>query len=78
MRVEAGGHHVDPETVIRRYARGLHNFFQLYRPIADYWRMYNNSTTGSPSLIAAGRKLRTTRVNDVETWTRLSKEYENG
>ena len=77
-RVEAGGHNVDSATVIRRYRRGLDNFFQLYQPIADNWRMYNNSTAGSPTLIAAGKKSRTTRVADRATWTQLTQEYGNG
>ena len=42
-RVGLGGHSI-PETVInRRYDKGLRNFFQLYRPIADSWRFYEAS-----------------------------------
>jgi predicted ABC-type ATPase len=76
-RVKAGGHHVDPDTIIRRYERGLRNFFQIYRRIADDWRMYNNSTTASPRLIASGKKSQVRRVADKELWARLTKVYEN-
>jgi predicted ABC-type ATPase len=76
-RVKAGGHHVDPDTVIRRYERGLSNFFQIYRPIAYDWRMYNNSTTSSPRLIASGKKSQVKRVADKELWARLTKAYGN-
>ena len=41
-RVQRGGHHVPDEIVRRCYAGGLRNFFTLYRPIADSWRLYDN------------------------------------
>lgn len=45
-RVARGGHHVPAETIYRRYARGLHNFRTLYRPLADSWLVCDNS--GNP------------------------------
>jgi len=42
-RVAKGGHHVPDDVVIRRYERGLNNFFNLYIPICDYWVLINNS-----------------------------------
>lgn len=42
-RVRQGGHHVPDEDVRRRFARGLRNFEQLYKPLADQWAMYENS-----------------------------------
>ena len=51
-RVKAGGHFVPDETVRRRYQRGLENFFNLYEPLADSWKMYNNLNLENPSLIA--------------------------
>jgi len=38
-RVLRGGHHVDDETVRRRYHAGLWNFFQLYRPLMESWAL---------------------------------------
>jgi predicted ABC-type ATPase len=35
-RVSKGGHNIPSETIRRRYARGLRNFFQLYISMADY------------------------------------------
>lgn len=70
-RVALGGHHVPPETVRRRYARGLANFLDLYRPIADSWRVYDNSS--SARLVAkrdmAGKEI----VFDKETWLMIEK-----
>jgi predicted ABC-type ATPase len=42
-RVKQGGHHVPDMDVRRRFARGLRNFEQAYKPLADQWAMYENS-----------------------------------
>jgi predicted ABC-type ATPase len=46
-RVKMGGHSVPEETIRRRYDSGLRNFFQLYKPIADSWQMYDNTDIGN-------------------------------
>lgn len=43
QRVEAGGHFVPDDTIRQRYARSVRNFFELYRPVADWWEVYDNS-----------------------------------
>lgn len=53
-RVRLGGHHVPEETVRRRYQRGIANFFTLYQPMADEWRVYDNSHADQRVLIAKG------------------------
>ena len=55
-RVKCGGHGVPEATIRRRYRMGLSNFFQLYRPIATTWRMYDNSPSTGMTLIAAGNR----------------------
>jgi predicted ABC-type ATPase len=42
-RVRQGGHNVAKVDVVRRFERGLKNFEQIYRPIADSWVIYDNS-----------------------------------
>src|SRR5262245_18781620 len=37
LRVRAGGHDVPADTIRRRFGRGLVNFFDLYRGLADEW-----------------------------------------
>lgn len=54
-RREAGGHFIDPDVVRRRYARGLDNFWNFYRPLADWWAVYDNETGVGPQPIASGR-----------------------
>ncbi len=63
-RVKAGGHAVPEDVVRRRYEAGRRNFFGFYRPLAEIWRVYDNSTLPGPRLIAAGRKTATTQVVD--------------
>ena len=42
-RVRHGGHDVPEREVRRRFSRSLKNLFQLYAPILDSWRIYDNS-----------------------------------
>ncbi len=43
-RVEAGGHHVPTEDVVRRFYRSKHNFWHIYRNLVDEWHLFYNST----------------------------------
>lgn len=40
-RVEQGGHNIPTTVIQRRYASGLKNLFQLYRPLANVLRLYD-------------------------------------
>jgi predicted ABC-type ATPase len=73
-RVRAGGHDVPSDAVRRRFSRGLHNFFTIYRPIADTWRLYDGSSIRGPRLVASGGIRTETRVRDRETWRVASGE----
>jgi predicted ABC-type ATPase len=74
-RVRRGGHAVPEQTVRRRFQMGLTNFFSLYQPMADTWRIFDNSGTPPPRLIAAGRGRDVTLVAGTTTWTQLTKHY---
>jgi predicted ABC-type ATPase len=52
-RVKQGGHNVPRADVMRRFARGWHNFQTAYRPLADTWVVYDNSGT-TPRLLEEG------------------------
>lgn len=67
-RVARGGHHVPDETVRRRFYAGIHNFFELYRPLADTWRWYNNSVPPRASLIASGGIGRRDKIYNRQSW----------
>ena len=74
-RVRAGGHDVPSEAVKRRFVRGRRNFFELYRPLADTWRLYDASSIRGPRLVASGASGRPTRVRDQETWRVAAGEF---
>lgn len=42
-RVHQGGHNVPEADIRRRFASGLRNLFDLYRPIVDAWWLYDAS-----------------------------------
>lgn len=70
-RVHMGGHNVPEETIRRRYRAGLKNFFRLYKPLADFWRFYDNSDPAGPRLIASGGRITADDVKDIEIWSRI-------
>ena len=52
-RVRQGGHNVKKADVLRRFSRSWLNFQATYRPLADAWTVYDNSTR-PPILIESG------------------------
>jgi predicted ABC-type ATPase len=72
-RVRSGGHFVEDEIVRRRYERSLRNFFGLYQPLADDWRVYDNSLTGGSQIVAVGRGLVPTVIHERETWDEMQR-----
>ena len=42
-RVQAGGHHVPTEDVVRRFYRSKHNFWYIYKDMVDGWHLFYNS-----------------------------------
>jgi predicted ABC-type ATPase len=71
-----GGHDVPEETIRRRYRAGLRNFFALYRPLANTWRIYDNAESSGPRLIASGQGTRVTRIVQMSEWARILREAE--
>ena len=74
-RVRTGGHDVPDETIRRRYRAGIRNFFQLYRPLADTWRFYNNSDTAQPRIIASGKCEIVDAIYDAGIWESIVSKY---
>lgn len=74
-RVRNGGHDVPEPTIRRRYRAGLKNFFEVYAPIVDTWRMYDNSGLDEPVLIASGGEGANPRIMMPELWNQLCAEY---
>jgi predicted ABC-type ATPase len=51
QRVVKGGHDIPDLVQQRRFHLGIRNLAVLYRPLVDWWRLYDN-TSGSPYLVA--------------------------
>jgi predicted ABC-type ATPase len=51
-RVTEGGHNIPRVAVLRRQSRCFENFWNLYRPLADDWYLFNNSGK-SPRLVSS-------------------------
>jgi predicted ABC-type ATPase len=67
-RVANGGHNIPSNVVRRRFEAGIKNFFQLYRPLAKTWSVYDNSEQFAPRLIASGIGQGTTDVLESNRW----------
>ena len=78
-RLRAGGHGVDSEVVKRRYTRGIANFFSLYGPIASTWAVYDNSSTGEPTLVARrSGKNGADKIYRQDLWARFCQNDNEG
>ncbi len=76
-RVSMGGHNVPEKTIRRRYHAGIKNFFRLYKPLADFWRVYDNSRSTGPYLIASGNKSEPDNIKNIEIWNIFMGELEH-
>ena len=70
-RVRSGGHNIPEATIRRRYKAGLTAFFDVYQPLVDNWRLYDNSGLEDATLIAEGW------IWQQEIWKRIQIEASN-
>jgi predicted ABC-type ATPase len=70
-RVRRGGHDIPEAVIRRRYRAGLSNLHRLYLPLADTWRVYDNSGEGNPKRVAYGRKGGIVHIEDEASWNRI-------
>jgi predicted ABC-type ATPase len=42
-RVTQGGHNIPEPVIRRRFHAGIANFYALYKPLVDAWKLYDNS-----------------------------------
>ena len=74
-RVRSGGHFVPDADIRRRYARSVKNFLELYRPVADWWEVFDNSH-GQRVLLAIGsREVET--IDHPDIWEAFKRSAEN-
>lgn len=70
-RVRRGGHDIPPETVRRRYFRGLENFFKLYMPLLTTWHVFDNSLPSGSQIVAEGGNGIETIVSNAIRWKQM-------
>jgi len=71
-RVRSGGHSIPEAIIRRRYKAGLRAFFEVYQPLVNSWRLYDNSTPSGAALVAQGR------VRRPQIWNQVREEFRNG
>ena len=54
-RVKAGGHNIPANVITRRFYRSLSNLFELYTPLVNRWRIFDNYAEPS-ALVASGAR----------------------
>ena len=75
-RVRSGGHFVPDATIRQRYTRSVGNFFELYRPVCDYWEVYDN-TLSQRELLAVGSP-DDEAIGDEARWDDFKRSADHG
>jgi len=72
-RVRRGGHDIPEPTIRRRFNAGLQNFLNIYAPLADEWRVLQNTDTeaNSPLLIAEKSFSKAINIKEPKVWSQL-------
>lgn len=55
QRVVEGGHNIPEEVSRRRFFKTIENFFEIYRPLFDAWKLYENDLP-EPRLLAVEKQ----------------------
>jgi predicted ABC-type ATPase len=69
-RVRRGGHEVPEQTVRRRFHRGIRNFLEIYRGLANSWQVADNSGR-FPKRIAHDERFDEPIIDHPELWDRF-------
>lgn len=75
-RVRKGGHDVPTADIVRRYYRSKHNFWHVYRYVADTWQLFYNADEGF-QLVATGAG-DTYRVSDESRFEQFISDFDTG
>jgi predicted ABC-type ATPase len=72
-RVRKGGHNIPAHVVLRRYHRGIKNFFDLFMPVCDFWTVADNSLEGL-NMIARGEAKLDNVIENTEIWSLIKQQ----
>ncbi|MBI4726676.1 zeta toxin family protein [candidate division TA06 bacterium] len=67
LRMAGGGHNIPADVIQRRYFKGLRNFYKLYLPFGDSWKLYDNSQD-QPYLVAYKNENSAMEILQEKTW----------
>ena len=73
-RVRLGGHDIPESDIRRRYARGIENFYWIYRPMASRWLVQNGNAAGEHREVAEGRGSTLDFVHDPVIWSTIQRQ----
>lgn len=77
QRVKQGGHHVPDADVRRRLDRSLKNFFELYRPLANAWDIFDNSGMEPVLIVKSNEKgLQVFNSKLYKQWVKFEEMYD--
>ena len=70
-RVKMGGHDIPPEVIFRRFSRSARNLFTLYIPLANSWKISENTQWAVPPQLIAGGAKEVLEIRDEIKWQLL-------
>jgi predicted ABC-type ATPase len=70
-RVQNGGHHIPDATIRQRYDRSVRNLFELYIPVVNGWKVFDNSLADLPLLVAEGVRGAEEVIYSQDAWSRI-------
>jgi predicted ABC-type ATPase len=76
IRVEEGGHNINPDIIERRYYKGIKNLFDIYLPIIDGALIFDNSA-GKHELLAEKKVDGILHVMNENKFNLLKGYYDN-
>ena len=76
IRVEEGGHNINPDIIERRYYKGIKNLFDIYLPIIDGALIFDNSE-GKHELLAEKKVDGIIHVMNENKFNLLKGYYDN-
>ncbi|HEX3797721.1 MAG TPA: AAA family ATPase [Verrucomicrobiae bacterium] len=72
QRVSEGGHNIEPSVSKRRFYKTIQNFFAIYRPLFDAWKLIQIENTGT-RLLAVGKNGREA-IRDQKSFDKIALE----
>lgn len=75
-RVSLGGHDINDDVVRRRFVRSLRNLTEVYLPIVESWRVYDNAEADARMIAKGGGGTET--IMDSAKWQSILNHKEYG